>query len=131
MLKRDHLERMRVHLESCLPMEGCGLLAGRAGAVEEVIPVTNAAGSPVRFRMDPAEQLRAFDRMDAEGLDLIGIFHSHPAGPGKPSVTDIAEAAYSTVYIIWSHEGGDWQVAGFWIDQGRISEVKLYAADGE
>ena len=130
-LKGIQFERMRTHVEACLPLEGCGLLAGRAGIVEEVIPVTNEARSPVRFRMDPREQLRAFESMDANGLDLIGIFHSHPDGPAGPSVTDVAEAAYNTVYIIWSHHNGTWQANGFWIDQGRISDVKLYAADGE
>ena len=36
------------------------------------------------------------------GSMLIGIFHSHPAGPETASVTDIAEAAYEVVSVIWS-----------------------------
>lgn len=130
-LKSSQLESMRTHVEACLPLEGCGLLIGKGGVVQQVILVRNEAVSPVRFRMDPREQLHAFDRMDAEGLDLLAIFHSHPAGPAMPSVTDIAEAAYRVVYIVWSREHGIWQASGFWIDQGRISEVKLYAAGGE
>ena len=121
---------MRAHLEACLPQEGCGLLAGSATIVQDVIPVTNAAQSPVRYRMDPREQLRAFDRIEHRGWELLGIFHSHPLGPAGPSATDVAEAAYETTYIIWTHEHDDWQAAGYWIDKGRISEVKLYAADG-
>ena len=51
--------------------------------------------------MEPAEQVRAFAEMENKGLELVGIFHSHPAGPGTAeaarvglSPTDIAEAAY-------------------------------------
>ncbi len=121
---------MLAHLEACLPNEGCGLLAGQAGIVHEVIPIPNAAASPVRFRMDPREQLRALDAIDEKGWELLGIFHSHPAGPVGPSVTDVAEAAYSAVYVICSRDRGSWQANGFWIDQGSISDVKLDAADG-
>ncbi len=96
--------------------------------MQEVLPVRNAARSPVRFRMDPAEQLRAFDWMQSNGLDLLGIFHSHPAGPDVPSPTDIAESAYTVVQLIWSYAQGAWKVRGFWIENGRLSDVKLDAA---
>ncbi len=79
--------------------------------------------------MEPAEQLRAFDWIDSQGLDLLGIYHSHPAGPERPSETDIAEAAYPVAHLIWSHAGGAWGLRGFWIEDSRLSEVKLYAAE--
>ena len=96
---------MRNHAESSSPLEACGLLAGKDGFVREVFLITNQAQSPVRFRMDPIEQLHAFDQMEAAGLELLGIFHSHPSGPETPSPTDIAEAAYQVVQIIWSPLG--------------------------
>jgi proteasome lid subunit RPN8/RPN11 len=100
-------------------------LAGRNDQVEKVIEVLNQAQSPVRFVMDPYEQLKAFDWIEASGLDLLGIFHSHPAGPETASVTDIAEAAYDVVHVIWSRAGGSWQARGFWIEAGEASEVSL------
>jgi proteasome lid subunit RPN8/RPN11 len=123
--------RMRAHVESCLPLEACGLLAGSASMVKEVVPVTNAARSSVRFRMDPIEQLDAFTRIETQGWDLLGIFHSHPAGPDWPSATDIAEAAYRVVQIIWSRSEGIWQANGYWVDNGLVSEVELDAAGDE
>ena len=128
-LTKGQLESMRSHVDSCLPHEGCGLLAGKAGVVQEIIPVTNDVRSPVRFRMNPQEQLRAFDWMEDHGLELLGVFHSHPDGPAGLSPTDIAEAAYPVVYLIWSRGQGAWKVNGFWIEETRVSEVKLYAAD--
>ena len=87
------------------------------------------AQSPVRFVMDPREQLRAFDWIDSNGLELLGIFHSHPTGPETASVTDIKEAAYEVVYIIWSQNEMDWQPRGFWIQNSQAFEVILKIVD--
>ncbi len=81
--------------------------------------------------MDPAEQLEALNRMEADGLDLVGIFHSHPAGPDHPSATDITEAAYEVAYLIWSRAEADWTVRGYWIEGQRATEIGLDIADGE
>jgi len=113
------------HVDRQSPLEACGLLAGKNDEVEKVIPVRNQAQSPVRFVMEPYEQLEAFNWMDANGLDLLGIFHSHPAGPETASVTDIKEAAYEVVHLIWSQNRGRWQARGFWIENGNATEVPL------
>jgi len=125
-LAASHLDRMRAHVESCLPLEACGLLAGTLSTVLQVIPVANAARSPVRFQMEPREQLAALDHIEAGGLELLGIFHSHPDGPGAPSATDIAEAAYPVVYVIWWRPRGLWEARGFWIERERLTDVKLH-----
>ena len=85
--------------------------------------VQNQAQSPVRFVMDPYEQLKAFDWIESNGLELIGIFHSHPSGPETASVTDIAEAAYAVVHVIVSRTGANWKARGFWIEDGKATEV--------
>lgn len=116
---------MLEHVESHMPLEACGLLAGTNHQVEKVIGVQNQARSPVRFVMDPYEQLQAFDWIESHGLDLLGIFHSHPAGPETASATDIAEAAYEVVHVIWSRTGDRWGPRGFWIENGKASAVTL------
>lgn len=100
-------------------------MAGRDSTVESVLAVTNQAQSPVRYVMEPREQLRAFEWIDAQGLDLVGIFHSHPTGPETVSPTDIAEAAYPVVYIILAPVRGTWHTRGFWIEDGKFDEVTL------
>ena len=138
----DQLETMRKHVEACAPFEACGLLAGKDGSVSEVYTITNQAQSSIRYRMDPIEQLHAFNQMEAGGLELIGIFHSHPSGPDAPSLTDIAEAAYPVVQIIWSHSNrknkeapvqpaSGWQARGFWIENGKSLEVTLQFSEDE
>ena len=124
-MKREHWQEMLQHVEIHIPLEACGLLAGTNNRVEKVIRVRNQMQSPVRFVMDALEQLEAFDWIESSGLDLLGIFHSHPAGPETASARDIAEAAYEVVHIIWSRAANRWQARGFWIENGESFEVKL------
>ena len=124
-LSKDQLQKMIAYVDSCMPLEACGLLSGLNSKVEIVIEVTNQAQSAVRYEMDPIEQLNAFEWIESNGLDLIGIFHSHPTGPETVSPTDIAQAAYAVVYVIFSRVDNDWRACGFWIKDGAFSEVAL------
>lgn len=125
LISQDQYEEMRRYVHGHLPLEACGLLAGKNGQVEKVILVRNQAQSPVRFVMDPHEQLQAFEWIDSQGLDLIAIFHSHPAGPETVSDTDIAEAAYEVVNVIWSCRNNKWKMRGFWIQDRQVQEVPI------
>jgi proteasome lid subunit RPN8/RPN11 len=124
-LSLSQWDTMRRHVTAEAPLEACGLLGGKEGEVKAVLPVKNAAGSRVRFQMEPKAQLRAFEQLESEGLEIVAIFHSHPKGPTVPSPTDIREAGYEVVHIIWSRVGRRWQARGFWIENGHAAEVPL------
>ena len=82
------------HCRRELPNEACGLLGGTAGRVESVHPVRNVLASPVRFAMDPLEQLRALEAIGRAGRGVVGIYHSHPGGPAAMSQVDLAAARW-------------------------------------
>ncbi|MEP7136902.1 MAG: M67 family metallopeptidase [Chloroflexota bacterium] len=124
-LSQSLLDELIAYVDQHAPLEACGVLAGKDARAEKMIGVLNQAQSPVRFVMDPYEQLHAFDWIDSNGLDLVGIFHSHPAGPETASPTDILEAAYAVVHVILSRAGTHWQARGFWIEAGEAREVTL------
>ena len=124
-LSRTQMYAMQRHVNFEAPLEACGMLGGKKQTVEMVLPVKNAAESQVRFTMDPKAQLRAMNQIESDGLELLAIFHSHPKGPSVPSPTDIAEARYQVVNIIWSKVGRRWQARGFWIEAGQMFEVPL------
>lgn len=125
MLSRAQWEQMRDYVEAHAPLEACGLLGGREGVVRVVIPVRNVANSSTRYRMEPVEQLRAFEQIESAGMEILAIFHSHPQGPAVPSATDIAESFYTLIQIIWSQGKGEWQAHAFWIEAGHAVEVPL------
>lgn len=124
------MQQMRNAVAMLAPEEACGLLSGRNEAgvyrVTAVIPVANELRSPVRYRMEPQAQIDAFNQIDAQGLELVGIYHSHPAGPPNPSPTDIAEAYYpETVYLIWSALADGWGCRAFLIQDRQVTPVKI------
>jgi proteasome lid subunit RPN8/RPN11 len=94
-------------------------------SVVEVIPVENELHSPVRFRMAAQEQLKAFLRFEERGLELVGLFHSHPAGPVHPSPTDLAEFAYPGVLTVILAPGERARPAG-----AAAFLPRAYAIDG-
>lgn len=72
--------------------EVCGLVVA-GGGPPEPWPLPNRSASPARaFLIAPADLLTALRRLDAEGLELLAVYHSHPHGGGDLSPRDLAEA---------------------------------------
>jgi proteasome lid subunit RPN8/RPN11 len=82
------------------PVEQCGLLIGVPGVVLRAHPARNLDASPRRYTVNPADHFAALRAARADGLTVIGAWHSHPAGPAIPSATDRAEAAPDFLYLI-------------------------------
>lgn len=129
-LRRSHWEMMRQHVEQESPLEACGLLGGLAKGdawwVERVFALTNQLRSPIRYRLDPKEQWQVFQELEAGGLELAGIYHSHPNGPAFPSSIDVAEAYYpQAIYLIWHKSGGLWECQAFTIRRRQVNSAVL------
>ncbi len=119
-------EQMRLDVLSRQPQEACGLVGGLQRRALQVYPVANALHSPVRFRMEPEEQVRIILELEKLGWDLLAIYHSHPAGPSYPSPTDLAEAAYpEAINLIWYPEAESWRCRGYVIRDGLFSETSI------
>ena len=71
---KTQYQKMITHVDSHIPFEACGLLAGHNSKVEAVLEVPNQAQSEVRFVMDPIEQLNAFEWIDATEWNLSPFF---------------------------------------------------------
>ncbi|WP_435064652.1 desampylase [Halobaculum sp. EA56] len=104
------------------PEEVCGVLAGEYDEEHSVAVAVhhtaNAADDPeTRYRIDPEEQLATFEAVEDAGLDVVGFYHTHPAGPPEPSGTDVASAAWPGYsYAICALDGhpylGSWRWHG-------------------
>ncbi len=109
------------------PAECCGLLVGvrgeaggtcrvhRAVASPNVAPDDGAHGSHDRFEIEPVVLLATQRAARAEGLAVIGHYHSHPDAPAAPSPTDLAHAFYAEhVWLIVSVDAGGHTAATAW-----------------
>lgn len=107
----DYLEMVR-HARALAPLEDCGLLGGTVAdgvkTVEKVYYLTNTDHSEEHFSLDPKEQFAAVKEMRANGWQLLGNWHSHPASPSRPSEEDKRLAFDSKAsYFILSLHGGE------------------------
>lgn len=126
-MKEAHRLEIVTHLQRAYPLEACGLLAGLSGEVSQVYVVENILQSATAFEMNPRQQLDAMLDCEARGLDLLGIYHSHPRGPQTPSETDVAQAYYpEAVQLIVSLQDPTRPIIrAFTIIDGRVDEVIL------
>jgi len=101
-------------------------VVGREGRATAVLPLRNVENSPVRYRLDPQEQLHLLKWLDEEDLEMLAIYHSHPASEAYPSATDV-ELAYwdECVYLIISLLPPTPTVRAFRLVEGEITEVSL------
>jgi len=97
------IEQINAHVEKAYPEEGAGFLIGESDAVKEILALPNSREDGARhnrFLFTPQDYLQAELKADELGLNLIGVFHSHPDSPNIPSDYDREWAQPFFSYII-------------------------------
>ena len=107
--------------------ECCGLLAGLDSIITQAFPATNALASVTAYEIAPDELFRLMKEIRADGLEMMGIYHSHPKGDNSPSSTDISRAYYpnAAYFIISPLPDSPQPVRAFSIRDGRFTELKI------
>jgi proteasome lid subunit RPN8/RPN11 len=113
-----------------VPLEACGLLVG-AGAepadgqarVVRAVPTANSARSARVYTVEPRDLLRADREAEADGLSLIGVYHSHTHTEAYPSPTDVASAPDPAWhYLLVSLRDLEPSLRSYRIEDGKIRE---------
>jgi proteasome lid subunit RPN8/RPN11 len=131
-LSRELRERIRAWAAAAYPAEGCGLLLGHhLGEATEVTEACLARNLDTqracdRYELDPADHLAAHERARSLGLEVVGVWHSHPDHAARPSEIDRARAWNGWSYLIVSVDARGARELGSWrsID-GRFHEEAL------
>jgi proteasome lid subunit RPN8/RPN11 len=118
-------EEIRRHGEAAYPAECCGALAGRTGTggVKEVVrlepAVNRRTDDPHRYLIAPDDVRRLEARLEPEGLEIVGYYHSHPDHPAAPSAFDADHAWPWYSYVIVR------------VDRGRGGDLASWVLDAE
>jgi [CysO sulfur-carrier protein]-S-L-cysteine hydrolase len=133
-LPRSEYLKLIAHCYDGLPDEACGLLAGRLqpgtlvpdGRIDVVYPTVNADASARTYSVDSRDLIRSVRAAEAQGLELVGVFHSHTHTDAWPSPTDVRQAMEPTwLYVIVSLKDGDPVLRSFRITDGKIQETPV------
>lgn len=117
------------HLYDGYPLEACGLLVGRGQRVVRFVPSPNLAESAKVYTIDPKVHLRTEMAAEDEGLEVIGVVHSHTHSEPYPSPTDVAQAPDPAWhYVIVSLKRDAPEARSYRIVEGAISEEPVAVA---
>jgi proteasome lid subunit RPN8/RPN11 len=90
-------QKMVDHAKREWPLECCGILSGNEKTVQKAFELKNTEESPVLYSMSPQEQMKVFEEMEKESMQMIAIYHSHPKTIPFPSETDVKLTFYPDV----------------------------------
>jgi proteasome lid subunit RPN8/RPN11 len=123
-IPEDLMDWLIEHSRQEYPLESCGILAGKNGKITKFYPMENMEKSSSSYLMAPEEQLRVFQEIEEEGLELSAIYHSHPHSPAIPSQRDVNSAFYpdSLILIISLMEDKVPQIGAFQIEEGKFEK---------
>ena len=134
-INEDVLAQIYAHGEESYPDEGAGFLLGYDDGdqrhVAQIFITENAREDEARhnrYLVSPNEYLQAEIAAELMGLNLIGVFHSHPDHPNRPSEFDREWAQPFFSYVITSvnegqaSESRSWRLAE---DRSKFEEEKI------
>lgn len=130
-LSREQSRVIVEHIRAEAPREACGIIAGRGTRAQLIIPIPNMAAEPLHtYHMDERRLAETLAGLDSSGLELVGLYHSHPSSEPIPSPTDIQQASYpDTPYLIVGMKGGEPKLAAWSIRYGQVTPVVLHVGD--
>lgn len=105
------------HAESGYPNEVCGVLIGKEDSITSFKECRNLNRERARdrYELDPLSFREADDWARSNGMEILGIYHSHPDHPSRPSGFDRERAWPEWVYIILSIDVGKYNDGRAWI----------------
>lgn len=130
----DILQQIYADGERAYPEEGAGFLLGKPGDVRQVqaiLCLPNAqeeAARHSRYLITPQDMLAGEREAEKTGLEILGVFHSHPDHPNRPSEYDLAWAMPWFSYLITSVHDGKALDSRSWLlrdDRSGFDEEKI------
>lgn len=124
------MKQLHEHLEAGYPHEACGVMLGHAEQVTEIARAENTRTDSAhnRYLIDPLAYLKIERDADQRGLQVLGIYHSHPDVAARPSQFDLDHAWPNLSYLIVSVcqgkavETRSWQLRE---DRSRFDEERV------
>ena len=111
-INQESWDLMVAHAEKTFPNECCGAMLGSIdGDVKKVLKAVAIENSytgeqGARYELRPEDLLEADRQARAAGMDLIGIFHSHPDCDAYFSKTDLENSCPWYSFVVLSIKNG-------------------------
>lgn len=120
------------HAKTGYPNEVCGLLGGQGECVMQIIPTENSASDTKSAFLISTHALNThLPKLRAEGLHLVGFYHSHPNSPAIPSLTDARELdnGLKLPHVLVSITPPHADIKAWWIENGQVNPIEIVVGD--
>lgn len=133
-IENEPWDVMVAHARRTYPNECCGAMLGRIDGdgktVTTAIPLENSFSGEQgqRYELRNEDLLRADAEARARGLELIGIFHSHPDCDAYFSETDLKNSCPWYSFVVLSIQNGEFDHANSFLpdpDQTHAEKEQL------
>ena len=119
-IEKEAWDVMVAHARATYPNECCGAMLGHVGDDKNVVvavPIENAyaGGQQERYELRPEDLLKADREARSRGMDLVGIFHSHPDCDAYFSETDLKNSCPWYSFVVISIQKGEFDHANSWL----------------
>ena len=127
-INKATLDEIIKHSESGFPHEVCGVLIGDGSSITEFKICTNLNTERAhdRYDLDPEAYNEADRWARSKELMIMGIYHTHPDHPSRPSEFDRERAWPDWFYIILSIQNGEFDNFRTWILEDFDSQFVEY-----
>ncbi len=122
---------IEAHARQTYPHECCGVMVGHPGPARRCLEAQrcnnlNTERAHDRFDLDPKDYLRLDREAQRRGLEIVGVYHSHPDHPARPSQTDLERAWEGYSYVIVSvHQGEIADFNSFELKSGAFEQETI------
>ena len=131
-LPKTEVAKIQMHGEKTFPFECCGLLIGKISNDEirsvlktQSVENINKKNPERRYNINPLDFIKIEAEADTHGLQIIGIYHSHPNHPARPSKFDLELAWPNFSYIVISIQNRHADQMTSWrLDESRTKFVE-------
>jgi proteasome lid subunit RPN8/RPN11 len=133
-IEKTAWETMVRHAQQTFPNECCGAMLGTSDGdrkkVTMAVPLENSydGAQGARYEIKPEDLIAADREARARGMDLVGIFHSHPDCDAYFSETDLKNSCPWYSFVILSVKNGRFDHANSFVpdlDQIRADKEEL------
>lgn len=103
-IDEEALSTIQISAKNSFPNECCGFLFGNESNIAFAIEVINTSEKrkAVSFQISATDYIAAEQMAVEKDAKLLGVYHSHPNEPARPSVEDHEAAFPNFLYLILS-----------------------------
>jgi len=133
-IEQSAWDLMVSHARKTYPNECCGAMLGEIDSgnkqVRQAVPLENVSAGPrsARYELKPEDLLQADRKARENGMDLVGIYHSHPDCDAYFSETDLKNSCPWYSFVVLSIRNGAFDHANCWLpnaDQTTAEKEEL------